>query len=614
MEASKKSLFAMSDAEILEGIYATHEASHDHNSFDVHSLFSITQSIITGSKHIVDSIDQKVPQVYAENMGGITIAPSFSTPLCVLKSIFREVPCKAPGEKNAHDATLKILSKVSKYSWEAKAVLSLAAFSLEYGEFWLNAQHQQSEQLAKSLAFLKGVPILLKPENFKQRGRAVTDLNNVIMSTLQVIDCIFQLEKLSITYDDVKELRETLAKARKYISVNVYWCIITTVACATNITLLTSDEEVTDLHEAQKLLQTPTEIMDLMKHNHIPCKDNPETKIFHGSTNKEVRVDILRTKNVLLFISSLEISEDYIARLKPIYDFIKDNNEYKIFWIPIVEKWTKDLEHKFKNLRAKMPWYTVGRAGAHIAGIKEIKEDWNFNGKPMLVVLNTKSQLQHFNALRMIWIWGCQAFPFTQEKEEQLLLSLQDTWFSALMDGINTKLFKWRKDDYIFFYGGDSVWTNQFKEKATALINDEIIKESKISIALYLVEKNANNDGGDDSFSTFWSAIETMFHIKVISKQIDDVIKQVQKLLSYKDDKSGWAVLIQGRKLVAIGAGSTIMGRRLKKTGHVCSCFSIPGATGSTLEAMVCYECGNVMEAFFSYKCCHDKKKAPLIT
>lgn len=60
MEASKKSLFAMSDAEILEDIYATHEVSHDHDSFDVHSLFSITQSIIKCSKQIVDSIDQKV--------------------------------------------------------------------------------------------------------------------------------------------------------------------------------------------------------------------------------------------------------------------------------------------------------------------------------------------------------------------------------------------------------------------------------------------------------------------------------------------------------------------------------------------------------------------------
>ncbi|CAL8073292.1 unnamed protein product [Prunus armeniaca] len=684
--AKKKSLFAMSDTEILEGIYATHVVSHVHDSFDVHSLFSITQSIIKCSKQIIDNIDHKTinvtepigvfdylllhlrpmaTQVHADTRDGITVASSFSTPLCLLKSIIRE----APGEENAHDATLKILNKVSKYSWEAKAVLALAAFSLEYGEFWLTAQHQQSDQLAKSVAFLKGVPVLLKPENLKQRGQAVAQLNDVIMSTLQVIDCIFELEKLSITYNEVKELREILASARKDISVNVYWCIITTVACATNISLLTSDEGNTPelvqyahkiiiilnklkLHlkickeeieklqtymKLKQLFQIPTEIMEVMK-TLIFFKDNVNTTILDGSTKKPVHIDILRTTNVLMFISSLDISEDYISLLKPIYDFTKKSNEYKIVWVPVVEKWTTELQVNFETLRVKMPWYTAGQAGAHIAGIKYIKEDWNFNGKPMLVVLNSKSELQHSNALRMISIWGKEAFPFDQKKEEELLLSLRDTWFTAVIDGIHTSVTEWIKQEkYIFFYGGDSVWTNQFKEKATALKNDDILKRSKISLELYHVEKNANNDAGDDNFHTFWSAIETMFHIKVSSKQIDDVVRQVQKLLSCKDDKSGWAVLIQGRRIVTIGAGSTIYTvlekyhtwnqqvtitienfgqvfeqqhkEEVVKIGHVCSCFSIPSATGSTLAAMICYECGNPMETFFSYKCCHVKKQ-----
>ncbi|VVA34116.1 PREDICTED: SIEVE ELEMENT OCCLUSION B [Prunus dulcis] len=643
--AKKKSLFAMSDTEILEGIYATHVVSHEHDSFDVHSLFSITQSIIKCSKQIIDNIDHKATQVHADTRDGITIASSFSTPLCLLKSIIREVPCKAPGEENAHDATLKILNK-----------------------------HQQSDQLAKSVAFLKGVPVLLKPENLKQRGQALAQLNNVIMSTLQVIDCIFELEKLSITYNEVKELREILASARKDISVNVYWCIITTVACATNISLLTSDEGDTPdlvqyahkiiiilnklkLHlkickeeieklqtymKLKQLFQIPTEIMEVMK-TLIFFKDNVNTTILDGSTKKPVHIEILRTTNVLLFISSLDISEDYISLLKPIYDFTKKSNEYKIVWIPLVEKWTTELQVKFETLRVKMPWYTVGQAGAHIAGIKYIKEDWNFHGKPMLVVLNSKSELQHSNALRMISIWGKEAFPFDQKKEEELLLSLRDTWFTAVIDGIHTSVTEWIKQEkYIFFYGGDSVWTNQFKEKATALKNDDILKRSKISLELYHVEKNANNDAGDDSFNTFWSAVETMFHIKVSSKQIDDVVRQVQKLLSYKDDKSGWAVLIQGRRIVTVGAGLTIYTvlekyytwnqqvtitienfgqvfeqqhkEEVVKIGHVCSCFSIPSAAGSTLAAMICYECGNPMETFVSYKCCHVKKQAPSIT
>ncbi|XP_021822076.1 protein SIEVE ELEMENT OCCLUSION B-like [Prunus avium] len=633
MEVAKKSLFAMSDTEILEGIYATHVVSHEHDSFDVRSLFSITQSIIKCSKQIIDNIDHKTTnvtepigvfdyliqimlnlkpmatQVYADTRDGITIAPSFSTPLCLLKSIIREVPCKAPGEENAHDATLKILNKVSKYSWEAKAVLALAAFSLEYGEFWLTARHQQSDQLAKSVAFLKGVPVLLKPENLKQRGQAVAQLNNVIMSTLQVIDCIFELEKLSITYNELAPLISPSLLVMKKLQTYM---------------------------KLKQLFQIPTEIMEVMK-TLIFFKDNVNTTILDGSTKKPVHIDVLRTTNVLLFISSLDISEDYISLLKTIYDFTKKSNEYKIVWVPVVEKWTTELQVKFETLRVKMPWYTVGQAGAHIAGIKYIKEDWNFHGKPMLVVLNSKSELQHSNALRMISIWGKEAFPFDQKKEEELLLSLRDTWFTAVIDGIHTSVTEWIKQEkYIFFYGGDSVWTNQFKEKASALKNDDILKRSKISLELYHVEKNANNDAGDDSFNTFWSAIETMFHIKVSSKQIDDVVRQVQKLLSYKDDKSGWAVLIQGRRIVTIGAGSTIYTvlekyytwnqqvtitienfgqvfeqqhkEEVVKIGHVCSCFSIPSAARSTLAAMICYECGNLMEISVRYKCCHVKK------
>ncbi|XP_020410256.1 protein SIEVE ELEMENT OCCLUSION B [Prunus persica] len=667
--ADQKSLFARTDTEILEGIYATHVVCHEHDALNVDSLFSITESILKCSKQIVDHIEQMTPRVNAETMDGITIPPNFSTTLCILKSIVHE----APDEKNSHDATLKILSKVPKYSWEAKAVLALASFSLEYGEFWLTAQHQRSDQLAKSVACLKGVPVLLKPENLKQRGKSVAQLNNVIMSTLEVIDCILELEKLSSIYNEVKELREILTSARKDISVNVYWCIITTVACGTNFTLLTSDEgkshdlvqyaqkitiilknlkgqlkscnkEIEKLQiymKLKQLFQIPTEIMEAIK-TLIFFKDDMKTTIFDGFTKKLVQIDILRTKNVLLFISSLNISDGYISLLEPIHELTKKNDEYKIVWIPIAEEWHEQQQIKFQTLRDKMPWYTINQTNAHISGIKYVKEDWNFKGKPMLVVLNKKSQLQHSNALHMISMWGCKALPFTQKKQEELLLSLHDTWFAEVVGEIHTSVSKWMKEEkYIFFYGGDSVWTNEFKEKAIKVINGDIIEKSNISIELYHVKKGANNSGMVDKFSTFWAAIETMFRIKVSNKQLDHVAQDVQKLLSLKNDKSGWAVLLHGHKVVTIGAGSTIskalehcdtwnqhettitvetLGncfnaehekekkKEFEQTGHVCTCFDISSAAGSTLEDMICYECGSLMETFISYKCHHVKK------
>ena len=120
-------------------------------------------------------------------------------------------------------------------------MLTLAAFALEYGDFWQLAQLQQSDQqLAKSLVILKRVPVLLKPADLQKRRQAIFELNGLVKVTLQVIEMIFELEKLSTTYhlEDVPEL----TTAMHHIPVDVFWAIITTVACATKITILTSEE------------------------------------------------------------------------------------------------------------------------------------------------------------------------------------------------------------------------------------------------------------------------------------------------------------------------------------------------------------------------------------
>ena len=74
--------------------------------------------------------------------------------------------CKEPGYPIAHATTLSILNNLlSRYSWDAKAVLTLAAFALDYGEFCLLVKIQSSEELAKSVGTLKRVPVLLKGVN-----------------------------------------------------------------------------------------------------------------------------------------------------------------------------------------------------------------------------------------------------------------------------------------------------------------------------------------------------------------------------------------------------------------------------------------------------------------
>lgn len=149
---------------------------------------------------------------------------------------------------------------------------------------------------------------------------------------------------------------------------------------------------------------------------------------------------MLKKKNVLLFLSGLDVSIDEISILKPIYDGIRKDAQYKIIWIPIVEQWTDDLLKKFETFRSKMPWYTV-QYFSPIVGIKFIKEEWNFKNKPIAVVMNPQGKVEHPNALNMIRVWGIKAFPFTTTVEETL--SSKGDLMGTIWSDINPNLSGW---------------------------------------------------------------------------------------------------------------------------------------------------------------------------
>ena len=139
--------------------------------------------------------------------------------------------------------------------------------------------------------------------------------------------------------------------------------------------------------------------------------------------HKQVNIDVLKKKNVLFFISGLDITIDEISIIKPIYEGIKKEDQYKIVWIPIVEQWTDELRKKFDFLQSKMQWYIV-QYFSPVVGIKVIKEKWNFKNKPIVVVMNQQGKVVHPNALHMIRVWGMKAYPFTPAVEESLTNSV----------------------------------------------------------------------------------------------------------------------------------------------------------------------------------------------
>jgi hypothetical protein len=162
--------------------------------------------------------------------------------------------------------------------------------------------------------------------------------------------------------------------------------------------------------------------------------------IFIIMFRKQVSIDVLKKKNVLLFLSGLDVSIDEISIMKPIYDGIRKNEQYKIVWIPIVEEWTDDLPKKFEILRYKMPWYIV-QYFSPVVGIKFIKEEWNFKNKAIAVVMNPQGKVEHPNALHMIRVWRMKAFPFTTIAEETI--SGRGDLMGSIWSDINPNLHAW---------------------------------------------------------------------------------------------------------------------------------------------------------------------------
>lgn len=145
-----------------------------------------------------------------------------------------QLSCKPPGEEVAHKTTLAILNKLSSYSWIAKAVLTLAAFSLEYGEFWLLPQHLPTE-----LAIIKRVPQLTNPDALVKHHNAILELNNLVKATWQVINFMVEFKKLYLQ-PETKDV-PALAPALEQIPVDVYWSIITISSIVTQIDCITTN-------------------------------------------------------------------------------------------------------------------------------------------------------------------------------------------------------------------------------------------------------------------------------------------------------------------------------------------------------------------------------------
>lgn len=110
-------------------------------------------------------------------------------------------------------------------------MLALAAFALNYGEFWVVAQLYPGTSLAKSVSLLKQLPeILERVDILKPKFEALRDL---IKAMLDVTKCIVEFKELPSKY--ISPDTPEMLTATAHIPTAVYWTIRSIAACASQI-------------------------------------------------------------------------------------------------------------------------------------------------------------------------------------------------------------------------------------------------------------------------------------------------------------------------------------------------------------------------------------------
>ncbi|KAE8023572.1 hypothetical protein FH972_009250 [Carpinus fangiana] len=687
-----RSMFSSSDDNaMMKRILETH--APDGRDVDAKPLLQIIEDIfkraapgsIQGEKAQVDALDDK-----AFHSGLVDMLELLSY---TISRISCEISCKCSGGGDAHATTVAICNTLSSYSWDAKVVLAIAAFAVNYGEFWLVAQLYATNPLARGLAILKQLPEISEyADSLKPKFEA---LSNLIAAMLKVTKCIVGFKELPSQYitPDTPEL----VTANAHIPIAVYWTIRSIVACASQIMGLIGmgHEYTASTTEAWELSSLAHKVNNIYSHlekqlnfcyQHIEEKRHVEAfmtlvrlfetihidnikilkalicgkedplPLFDGSTKQRASIDVLRRKNVLLFISDLELSRDELSMLEQMFVEARSHparleSQYEVVWLPVLDRstpWNDTKRKQFEALQLQMPWYSVCEPfQLDPAVIKYIKEVWHFNKKALLVVLDPQGRVVNPNAIHMMWIWGSLAFPFTSAKEEALWK--EESWrIELLADAIDPLLFTWiTEGKYICLYGGEDMeWVRKF-----TLALRRVAEEAKIQLEMLYVGKSNPRDKVRKNNITivaeklshvlpdqmliwfFWVRLESMWYSKVQhgkSVENDTIMQEIMTMLSFDGSDQGWAVISKGSAEMARAKGDTILPALTEfnvwkekvgemgfvpalnqhlsdnRTPHHCNRLILPGTAGSIPEKVVCAECGRAMEKFLMYRCCTD--------
>ncbi|KAJ0249863.1 Protein SIEVE ELEMENT OCCLUSION A [Hirschfeldia incana] len=618
-------VFSLSDDRVMaDRVLKTH--SPDMVFFDVKSLLSVADDIF---KSYVPSIDSSSsaskPSLVFKDYVDHT---SFETFADLIDQITCEIECKCLHGGESHGmmtsgihldsrntTTFTVLSLVSKYRWDAKLVLVLAALAVKYGVFLLLAETYATNQLTKSLALIKQLPSVFSRQNaLHQRLDKTRILMQDMVDLTTTIIRIYELPPHHIT-----------AAFTDHIPTAVYWIVRSVLICVSHISgasgfkqdQVMSFMEVSEVHEnSERLRKINAYLLEQLKKSHLSIEESiveeeyqelihtfttiihidvvpplirllrPIDFLYHGAgdSKRRVGINVLTQKHVLLLVSDLENIEKELYILESLYT-AEWQQSFEILWVPVQDLWTDAHDAKFESLHSNMRWYVLGEPRKlRRSAIRFVREWWGFKNRPILVALDPKGQVMSTNAFPMVWIWQSFAYPFTTAREHDLW-SEQEWNLEFLIDGTDPHSINQLVDGkYICVYGGEDMqWIRNF----TSLWRS-VAKAANIQIEMVYVGKRNPKNGLQPIINTireenlshtlpdifqiwfFWARVESMWESKqrmlkaqktkgregFKEEEKDLVLQEIVALLGFGGEGDGWGLVSKTADLMVRAKGN----------------------------------------------------------
>ncbi|KAH6755664.1 hypothetical protein C2S53_010528 [Perilla frutescens var. hirtella] len=580
---------------------------HDYDcvTFDSESVLVLIERILN---LVTFGSDDSTHTESTNHVYGITETNTIPDTLrSLLQKISCVFTCKCSGG-DSDTSTMEILKLLSSYEWEAKFAIVLASFVVEYAQFIHVAKLYKNNPLGELLGILKQMTVDID----EQLHEIKSTFKTIVQVSIKVTRFISKFSCLPSKY--ISNEVETLHAASIQIPIAVYSMTRVVVACASKLTGILGQSEISPYTETWNLGSFEQNILAIHEtfethyelcYNYIEekkqikyivklklkfdktavyannqkilqlilnGKDGLLPLAFGPDKTKEVGVEALKGKTVLLLISDLDISYDEILILSKFYHESRKMQElqYEIVWLPIVEM-VEEYNEEFKELKMKMPWHTLQHPRLLKPGfVRFVREEWHYSKKAILVALDPRGKVANLNAFHMVSTWGNTAYPFTQTRELDIW-SRKEWSLNLLVDGFDRNITKWIKEDKIIcLYGGeDCDWIRDFVTQARKL---EDYTGNKIEMVYIGMNSSEELNGiltgrslswEPDSTRYFWKRIESMVHSEShqgakVAMAKESIVVEVRNLHRVGQSDQGWALISHG---AGSGAGKIAWGK-----------------------------------------------------